>query len=96
MARALNSLGVGVAVGVLAVGSTIEVRHFVFEPGEQKSAYIQVVGASDAELRAKSYEELIDLEANVSRFGHSAPGLYMSSLDQEDRIERALTDKRSR
>lgn len=94
--RAINALGVGLLAGALAVGGAIGVRYFVFEPQEQRSAYIQVISSSDAELRAKSYDELIDLEANVNGFGSRAPGMLMTAADQELRIERALTAKRSR
>lgn len=94
--RALNSLGVGFVIGALTVGGTLGVRYFFFEPQEQEPAYIQVMSASDAELRAQSYEELINLKANVSRFGSRTPGMLMPAVDQEDRIERAMTAKRSR
>lgn len=92
--RALTALWVGFIGGVLLVGGTLGVRYFVFEPMEQKAAFIEVVSSSNEEPRAKSYDELIDLKANVHRFS-GRMGMYLLSMDQEDRIDRAIATKRS-
>lgn len=87
------ALGVGFFVGVLAVGGTLGLRHFVYEPMEQKAAFIEVVSASNDELRAKSYDELIDLKSNVYNFS-GRTGMLLLSMDEEERIDRAIATKR--
>ncbi len=93
LTRSLNALGVGLLVGVLAIGGTLGIRHFVFEPVEQENAFIEVAGSNDEELRAKSYDELIDLKQNVYRFA-DRPGMYSVAWDEGRRIERAITAKK--
>lgn len=93
MTRALNALGISVVVGVLAVGGTLGLRHFAFEPREQKAAFMLVAGSTDEELRAKSYDELIDLKQKVYHFA-DRPGMDNVAWDEGRRIERAITAKK--
>lgn len=90
--RSLNALGVGVLVGVLAVGATLGLRHFVFEPIEGKDAFIQVAQASEKELSAKSYDELIGLKLKLYHY-QDQPGMYGPAHDAGLRVERAINAK---
>lgn len=93
LTRSLNALGIGFLIGVLAVGGFLGIRHFVFEPVEQEDAFILFAGSTDEELRAKSYDELIDLKQNVYRFADQ-PGMYGAAWDEGRRIERAIATKK--
>lgn len=92
MTRALNSLGIGFVIGVLAVGGTLGLRHFVFEPIEGKDAFIQVARASEKELSTKSYDELLDLKTKLYHF-QDQPGMYGPAYDAGVRVERAINNK---
>jgi hypothetical protein len=51
-------VGAAVIVGVLAAGTTFVLRHFVYEPQEERAAFIEISRSSDAgdELRSDRRE----------------------------------------
>lgn len=80
-------------LGVLAAGTTFGLRLYVFEPQEQKAAFIEVVSSSSEQLSAKSLDELIDLDANVTRFAARTPGMLSAGIDAGRRVDHAIASK---
>ncbi|QOD06074.1 hypothetical protein [Pseudarthrobacter sp. BIM B-2242] len=93
LTRSLNALGVGIVVGVLAVAGFLGIRHFLYEPLEQRAAFVEVASSTDEELRGKSYDELIDLKQYVFKLAAHAPGMTTPGLEQSRRLDRAIASK---
>ncbi|HEX9089561.1 MAG TPA: hypothetical protein VF867_18870 [Arthrobacter sp.] len=83
-------------LGALAAGTTFGLRFYVYEPQEQKAAFIEISSSSSDQLRAKSLDELVDLDANVARFAARTPGMLSIGIDAGIRVDHVIASKQGR
>lgn len=86
------AVAVTIVLAVIVAGWFITQR-FVIEPGQQKAAFVEVVGSTDAQLRAKPLDELIDLKSKVFNFSVRTPSMMISGADAQARIDEAIAAK---
>jgi hypothetical protein len=92
--KVTTALAVGLFLCILAGGSTLGLRHFVFEPQEEKAAFVEVASSTDSQLHAKSIDELISLDTRISDYSYAIPAMHYSAVDEIMRVEDAIAAKK--